>query len=127
MKLVRLLSRRLEIGALVKIEKMTRSWSSERTGVIDHALSTRWFVKMDNWLKYRADQDTDDRVKFLPHRFNVPSFNGWKNVHNWVISRQLWWGHQIPAWYNAEGEMYAGESTKKVTDGSKDRCLGCLV
>ena len=56
-----------------------------------------------------ANQDTDDKVDFYPPRFNDTFLQWMENVHDWVISRQLWWGHQIPAWYNAEGEMYVGE------------------
>ena len=101
-----------EIGALVKIEKMTHSVGhSERTGVmVEPRLSTQWFVKMDQLAKNAiANQDTDDKVDFYPPRFNDTFLQWMENVHDWVISRQLWWGHQIPAWYNAEGEMYVGE------------------
>lgn len=101
-----------EIGALVEIEKMTHSVGhSERTGVpVEPRLSTQWFVKMDQLAKNAiANQDTDDKVDFYPPRFNDTFLQWMENVHDWVISRQLWWGHQIPAWYNAEGEMYVGE------------------
>ena len=56
------------------------------------------------------NQETDDAVKFVPERFEK-TFTQWmENVHDWVISRQLWWGHQIPAWYNKKtGETYVGE------------------
>ena len=101
-----------EIGALVEIEKMTHSVGhSERTGVpVEPRLSTQWFVKMDQLAKNAiANQDTDDKVDFYPPRFNDTFLQWMENVHDWVISRQLWWGHQIPAWYNADGEMYVGE------------------
>ena len=101
-----------EIGALVEIEKMTHSVGhSERTGVpVEPRLSTQWFVKMDQLAKNAiANQDTDDKVDFYPPRFNDTFLQWMENVHDWVISRQLWWGHQIPAWYNAEGEIYVGE------------------
>ena len=84
---------------------------SERTGVmVEPRLSTQWFVKMDQLAKNAiANQSTDDKVEFYPPRFNDTFLQWMENVHDWVISRQLWWGHQIPAWYNAEGEMYVGE------------------
>ena len=84
---------------------------SERTGVpVEPRLSTQWFVKMDQLAKNAiANQDTDDKVDFYPPRFNDTFLQWMENVHDWVISRQLWWGHQIPAWYNAEGEIYVGE------------------
>lgn len=84
---------------------------SERTGVqVESRLSTQWFVKMKPLAQAALDmQKGDDRVDFFPPRFEE-TFTRWmENVHDWVISRQLWWGHQIPAWYHKEtGEMYVG-------------------
>ncbi|GAW64201.1 valyl-tRNA synthetase [Ligilactobacillus acidipiscis DSM 15836] len=85
---------------------------SERTGVqVEARLSTQWFVKMKPLAKAALkNQQTDDRVNFVPERFEH-TFTQWmENVHDWVISRQLWWGHQIPAWYHKQtGEIYVGE------------------
>ncbi len=84
---------------------------SERTGVvIEPRLSTQWFVKMAPLAeKAMKNQETDDAVEFFPPRFNQTFLRWMENVHDWVISRQLWWGHQIPAWYHKEtGEMYVG-------------------
>lgn len=101
------------IGRLVKVEKMTHSVGhSERTGVVvEPRLSTQWFVKMAPLAEQAmANQETDDKVDFYPPRFNNTFMTWMENVHDWVISRQLWWGHQIPAWYHKEtGEMYVGE------------------
>lgn len=100
-------------GRLVKIEKMVHSVGhSERTGVVvEPRLSTQWFVKMAPLAKEAMDnQETDGRVDFYPPRFNQTFLTWMENVHDWVISRQLWWGHQIPAWYHKEtGELYVGE------------------
>lgn len=112
-----------EIGALVKIEKRVHSVGhSERTGVVvEPRLSTQWFVKMDQLAKNAiANQDTDDKVEFYPPRFNDTFLQWMENVHDWVISRQLWWGHQIPAWYNAEGEMYVGEEAPEGDGWTQD-------
>ncbi len=85
---------------------------SERTGVqVEARLSTQWFVKMKPLAKAALkNQQSDDRVNFVPERFEH-TFTQWmENVHDWVISRQLWWGHQIPAWYHKQtGEIYVGE------------------
>ncbi|MGM0173144.1 valine--tRNA ligase [Enterococcus sp. DIV0800] len=101
-----------EIGRLIKVEKMVHSVGhSERTGVVvEPRLSTQWFVKMaplaDQAVKNQA---TDNAVEFFPPRFNSTFMTWMENVHDWVISRQLWWGHRIPAWYHKEtGEMYVG-------------------
>ncbi|TNW92971.1 valine--tRNA ligase [Enterococcus faecium] len=101
-----------EIGRLIKIDTMIHSVGhSERTGVVvEPRLSTQWFVKMAPLAKKAIDnQETDQAVEFFPPRFNQTFLRWMENVHDWVISRQLWWGHQIPAWYHKEtGEMYVG-------------------
>ncbi|MCF2622730.1 valine--tRNA ligase [Ligilactobacillus salivarius] len=102
-----------EQGYMLKIEPIVHSVGhSERTGVqVESRLSTQWFVKMKPLSEAALkNQETDDRVDFVPPRFEH-TFTQWmENVHDWVISRQLWWGHQIPAWYHKEtGEIYVGE------------------
>lgn len=102
-----------EQGYILKIEPIVHSVGhSERTGVqVESRLSTQWFVKMKPLAEAALkNQETDDRVDFVPPRFEH-TFTQWmENVHDWVISRQLWWGHQIPAWYHKEtGEIYVGE------------------
>ena len=99
-------------GRLVKIDKMVHSVGhSERTGVVvEPRLSTQWFVKMAPLAKDALEnQESDGKVNFVPDRFEK-TFTQWMdNVHDWVISRQLWWGHRIPAWYHKEtGELYVG-------------------
>lgn len=106
-----------ELGLLKGIEKMTHSVGhSERTGVVvEPRLSTQWFVKMAPLAKKAVEnQSTDDAVDFYPPRFNQTFLTWMENVHDWVISRQLWWGHRIPAWYHNEtGEVYVGEEAPK--------------
>lgn len=99
-------------GHLIKIEKMVHSVGhSERTGVVvEPRLSTQWFVKMESLAKEAIDnQETDNKVSFVPDRFENTYMRWMENVHDWVISRQLWWGHRIPAWYHkTTGELYVG-------------------
>ncbi len=107
-------------GNLVKIEEMTHNVAhSERTHcVVEQYLSQQWFVKMkplaEDVLKYQADEET--KINFYPERFEK-TFNGWLgNIEDWCISRQLWWGHRIPAWYNTvTGETYVGETDPEDT------------
>ncbi len=104
-------------GDLIKIEPIVHSVGhSERTGVqVEARLSTQWFVKMKPLAeKLLANQKTDNKVDFVPGRFEHTLTNWMENIHDWVISRQLWWGHRIPAWFNKEtGEMYVGMEAPK--------------
>ncbi|GAX00161.1 valine--tRNA ligase [Secundilactobacillus mixtipabuli] len=104
-------------GLMISIEPIVHSVGhSERTGVqVEARLSTQWFVKMKPLAEQALkNQKGDDRVDFVPERFEG-TFTQWmENVHDWVISRQLWWGHQIPAWYNKKtGEIYVDEQPPK--------------
>lgn len=103
-----------DLGLLVKIEEHVHSVGhSERTGVVvEPLLSTQWFVRMEPLAQQAIDNQVGEgAVKFYPPRFNDTFLTWMENVHDWVISRQLWWGHQIPAWYHKEtGEIYVGET-----------------
>ncbi|WP_339274292.1 valine--tRNA ligase [Paenibacillus sp. FSL W8-0426] len=98
-----------ELGVLINIEDHVHQVGhSERTGaVIEPYLSTQWFVEMKP-LAERAikKQQEGDGVRFVPERFEKTYLNWIENVRDWCISRQLWWGHRIPAWYDDEtGEI----------------------
>ena len=101
-----------EAGLVVKIEKHVHSVGhSERTdAIVEPYLSTQWFVKMEELAgRSVANQQTEDKVNFVPDRFEGTFLRWMENIHDWCISRQLWWGHQIPAWYHKQtGEMYVG-------------------
>ena len=95
-------------GLLIKIEEMTHSVGhSQRSGVmVEPYLSKQWFVKMrplaDRVLENQKNKET--KVNFVPPRYEK-TMNHWMEItYDWCISRQLWWGHQIPAWYK-DGEM----------------------
>ena len=98
-------------GLLISVEEITHSVGhSERTGVmVEPYLSKQWFVKMrplaDRVLENQRDKDS--KVNFVPERFEK-IMNHWMEItYDWCISRQLWWGHRIPAWYKGE-EVYVG-------------------
>lgn len=104
-------------GDLLKIVPIVHSVGhSERTGVqVEARLSTQWFVKMKPLAEASIkNQEGDNKVNFVPERFEHTFLNWMNNIHDWVISRQLWWGHRIPAWYNkTTGEMYVGMEAPK--------------
>lgn len=106
-----------EAGLLVKIEKHLHSVGhSERTDVVvEPRLSKQWFVKMGPLAEQAINAqraEGDNTVNFYPPRFNDAYLRWMENIHDWVISRQLWWGHQIPAWYHKEtGEVFVGMET----------------
>ena len=98
-------------GLLISIEEITHSVGhSERTGVmVEPYLSKQWFVKMrplaDRVLENQKDKN--NKVNFVPERFEK-IMNHWMEItYDWCISRQLWWGHRIPAWYKGD-EVYVG-------------------
>ena len=102
-------------GNLIKIEDIVHNVGhSERTNcVVEPYLSQQWFVKMkplaDDVLEHQ--KNPDEKITFYPERFERV-FEQWlENIEDWCISRQLWWGHRIPAWYHKEtGETYVGMS-----------------
>lgn len=101
---------------LINIEEITHSVGhSERTDVmVEPYLSKQWFVKMrplaDRVLENQKDKDK--KVNFIPERYEK-TMNHWMEItYDWCISRQLWWGHQIPAWYK-DNEVYVGMDAPK--------------
>lgn len=115
-----------ETGVCFKIEKHVHSVGhSERSGaVVEPYLSKQWFVDMKPLAERSLEnqKNEDNKVNFYPPRFEN-TFSGWmENIQDWCISRQLWWGHRIPAWYHNEtGEVYVGvEPPKDVENYTQD-------
>lgn len=102
-------------GLLVKIEdKLIPTPYSERGGVVvEPYLTDQWFVDTSKLVDAAIQVVEDGRIKFMPdHRYNL--YMSWmKNIRQWPISRQLWWGHHIPAWYDADGNVYVAESEEE--------------
>ncbi|PPE05135.1 valine--tRNA ligase [Williamsoniiplasma lucivorax] len=98
---------------LIKVEEITHQVGySERTdAVVEPYLSNQWFVKMDHFAKQVLDlQNSNEAINFFPPRFEQTLKQWMENSFDWTISRQLWWGHQIPAWYhkNDPNQTYVG-------------------
>lgn len=104
-----------ELGLLEKAEAYTNSVGySERTHVpIEPKLSMQWFLKMENLAKPALNAVENDTIKFYPAKFKNTYRHWMENIKDWNISRQLWWGHQIPAYYLPEGGFVVGETPEK--------------
>ena len=101
-----------EQGLLEKVEEITHSVGySERGDVpIETLVSYQWFCNMKELAKPAIEAVKSGRIKFHPERWAKTYFHWMENIQDWCVSRQIWWGHRIPAWYNDEnGEVYVGE------------------
>ena len=110
-----------ELGCLEKIEDYSHSVGTcYRCGAtVEPMISDQWFVRMKPLAEPAIEAVRSGRVKFVPERFEKIYFNWMENVRDWCISRQLWWGHRIPAWYCEEcGELMVARS-------APEKCSKC--
>ena len=105
-----------EVGFLIKIEPIKHNVGTcYRCGtVVEPRVSTQWFVKMEPLAKPAIDAVKDGDIRFIPERMDKVYYNWMENIKDWCISRQLWWGHQIPAWYCECGETIVSEAVPTV-------------
>ena len=80
---------------------------------VEPLISAQWFVKMEPLAKEAIRVVEEGETKFVPDRFSKTYLNWMENVHDWCISRQLWWGHQIPAWYDDKGNVYVAHTEEE--------------
>jgi valyl-tRNA synthetase len=101
--------------------KMMLPKSGRSGAVVEPMLTDQWFVKMEGMAKSGLAAVADGRVKFFPEHW-TSTYNHWlENIQDWCISRQLWWGHQIPAWYDAEGNVFVGRSEQEILQKHKPK------
>ena len=110
-----------QMGLMEKIEDYSHNVGTcyRCHNVVEPIISAQWFVKMEPLAREAMRVVKDGEVKFVPERFSKTYLNWMENVHDWCISRQLWWGHQIPVWYCAD----CGKMT--CTREDPDACLHC--
>jgi valyl-tRNA synthetase len=107
-----------KLGQMIKIEDYKgQVGTSERTGaVIESKLSMQWFIDMQAFMKKNPQSLStvlDDSIRFHPNKAKN-TYNHWvENIKDWCISRQLWWGQRIPAWYDADGNFYVAETEQE--------------
>lgn len=103
-------------GVLVKVDdhklKVPRG---DRTGaVIEPYLTDQWYVKVEPLAKPAIEAVENGDIKFVPENWSKTYFQWMYNIQDWCISRQLWWGHRIPAWYDNDGNVYVGRTEEEV-------------
>lgn len=104
-----------KMDQLVKVEELqNKIGRSERTNaIIEPKLSTQWFVKMEELAKPALDAVLEGNINFHPKKFENVYRHWLENVKDWCISRQLWWGQQIPAWYSPNGAMAVADNAEE--------------
>ncbi len=115
-----------KIGLLTKIEdyQHTVPFSDRGKVPIEPLLSTQWFLKMDNISKECLDKLNSDEPKFIPNRWEKVYKDWLSNINDWCISRQLWWGHQIPAWYVLKSdEENISKETPYIVASNEEKAL----
>jgi valyl-tRNA synthetase len=114
-----------DLGLLIKVEEMSNKVGySERTDVvIEPRLSLQWFLKMDEISKPALENVMNDTVQFHPAKFKNSYRNWMENIRDWCISRQLWWGHRIPAWYygDREDEFVIARTADEALEKAKEK------
>jgi valyl-tRNA synthetase len=102
-------------GNLLKVEEIqNKVGCSERSGeVIEPKISTQWFCSVTDMAKTALDKVEDDTVNLVPPKFKNTYRHWMENIKDWCISRQLWWGHQIPAYYLPNGEVVVAETPEE--------------
>jgi len=84
--------------------------------IIEPLLTNQWFMKMKDIVVPAIDAVKNSNIKFVPKNWEKIYFNWLDNIEDWCISRQIWWGHRIPAWYDEENNIYVGESEEYIRD-----------
>nr|WP_136251867.1 valine--tRNA ligase [Ningiella ruwaisensis] len=89
----------------------------DRTGVvIEPYLTNQWYVAVESLAKPAIDAVESGEIRFVPENWNKTYFQWMHNIQDWCISRQLWWGHRIPAWFDENGKVYVGKSEQQVRE-----------
>ena len=104
------------LGLLEKIDDHTLMVPyGDRSGVvIEPLLTDQWFVRTAPLAKTAIDAVEDGRIQFVPKQYENMYFSWMRDIQDWCISRQLWWGHRIPAWYDEQGNVYVGRNEDEV-------------
>ena len=105
-----------EAGLMVKIEEHVykRPYGDRSGVVIEPYLTDQWFVRAEPLARPAIEAVKDGRIRFIPENWSKTYYNWMEDIQDWCISRQLWWGHRIPAWYDPDGKFYVGTDADAV-------------
>ena len=103
-------------GYLVKVEdhKLKVPRGDRTNAVIEPFLTDQWYVAVESLAKPAIDAVESGEIRFVPENWNKTYYQWMHNIQDWCISRQLWWGHRIPAWYDDQGNIYVGRDEEEV-------------
>jgi valyl-tRNA synthetase len=107
-----------EMNLLEEVEKyVVKIPRGDRSGaVVEPYLTDQWYVKIESLAKPAIEAVESGRIRFVPENWSKTYFEWMYNIQDWCISRQLWWGHRIPAWYDSDGKIYVGKTEQDVRD-----------
>ncbi|WP_233965784.1 valine--tRNA ligase [Pectobacterium polaris] len=105
-----------ELGLLeeIKAHDLTVPYGDRGGVVIEPMLTDQWYVRAAVLAKPAVEAVEDGRIQFVPKQYENMYFSWMRDIQDWCISRQLWWGHRIPAWYDANGNVYVGRTEAEV-------------
>ncbi len=98
----------------IKDHDLTVPYGDRSGVVIEPLLTDQWFVRAKPLAEPALEAVEDGRIKFVPQQYENMYYSWMRDIQDWCISRQLWWGHRIPAWYDAEGNVYVGRNEEEV-------------
>jgi valyl-tRNA synthetase len=107
-----------ELGLLDKVEDYLQKLPrGDRSGaVVEPYLTDQWYVKIQPLADPAIDAVKSGKIRFVPENWSKTYFDWMNNIQDWCISRQLWWGHRIPAWYDDDGNIYVGRNEAEVRE-----------
>jgi len=105
-----------ELGLLVEVKDhdLVAPYGDRSGVIIEPLLTDQWYVRVEKLAGPAVDAVKDGQIEFVPKQYENMYFSWMNNIQDWCISRQLWWGHRIPAWYDESGKVYVGRTEEEV-------------
>jgi len=109
-----------QLGLLVEVKDhdLVAPYGDRSGVIIEPLLTDQWYVRVEKLAGPAVDAVKDGQIEFVPKQYENLYFSWMKDVQDWCISRQLWWGHRIPAWYDENGKVYVGRTEQEVRDNN---------